>query len=126
SLENVTTLVTRSEDLARGEARESFDLVTARAVAPLDALAELGAPLLKTGGSLVAWKGEPEPEGEAAVLRTSDRTGMTVDRSVPVRPYSSSRERRLYILKKIAPTSDNLPRRPGLARKRPLAGRRSN
>lgn len=120
-LRNAVAVNARSEDLARGEGRESFDLLTVRAVAPLDVLAELGSPLLATNGSLVAWKGEREREGEAAVARISGRVAMTVERILPVRPYPSSRMRHLYLLRKTGPTPEDLPRRPGIARKRPLA-----
>ena len=44
----------RAEDLARSGVR--FDLITARAVAPLSELIRLSAPLLAPTGSLVAWK----------------------------------------------------------------------
>lgn len=120
-LQNAVAIKTRSEDLARESGREAFELVTARAVAPLDALAELASPLLSRGGSLVAWKGEREPDGEAALARISDRVAMALERVVAVRPYPSSRERHLYVVRKTGPTPANLPRRAGMARKRPLA-----
>jgi 16S rRNA (guanine527-N7)-methyltransferase len=51
----------------------AHDVVTARALAPLPVLAEYAAPLLRIGGTLVAWKGAPEPNevaaGEAAALQ---------------------------------------------------------
>lgn len=122
-LANAEAVKVRSEELASGEQRESFDLATARAVASLDVLAELASPLLREGGHLVAWKGEREPEGEAAVDRIADRVAMRLDRVESVRPYSGSRERHLYVMTKSGPTPPGLPRRPGMERKRPLAGR---
>lgn len=120
-LENVTAVHARSEELAAGEFRESLDLVTARAVAPLDVLAELASPLLAPGGALVAWKGERETGGEADLAAIRSRVAMILDRAVKVRPYSGSRERHLYVVKKAGTTPAGLPRRPGMARKRPLA-----
>lgn len=120
-LENIVAVKARSEDWARGNAIESSDLVTARAVAPLEALAELASPLLTAGGSLVAWKGEREPEGEERLARLRLRLAMELDRVVPVVPYPGSRERHFYVVKKTGPTPDGLPRRAGMVRKRPLA-----
>lgn len=48
----------RAEALAVSPLRESFDVVTARAVAPLDRLVGWCAPYLKPGGHLFAIKGE--------------------------------------------------------------------
>lgn len=47
----------RGEDAGRGEYREQFDAVTARAVAPLPSLMEYTLPLVKNGGKLIAMKG---------------------------------------------------------------------
>ena len=47
----------RAEDLARSSLRGTFDLVTARAVARLDALVPLAAPFLAPAGELHAIKG---------------------------------------------------------------------
>lgn len=57
-LGNVTAVTARAEDLGRGELRESFDVVTARAVAPMRILAELCLPLVKLGGKMIAMKGK--------------------------------------------------------------------
>lgn len=119
-LTNARAVKARSEQWARAEGREAYDLVTARAVAPLAVLAELASPLLREGGHLVAWKGEPEPESELAIAENFDKLGMEVLRQEPVIPFKGSRERRLYVLSKAGPTPPGLPRREGMARKRPL------
>jgi len=119
-LENVQTVESRSEELASGEGREAFDLALARAVAPLSVLAELASPLLSEGGALVAWKGEREVDEERRVEALADRLAMEPETVVRVTPYPTSRERHLYVIRKSGPTPDDLPRRPGMARKRPL------
>ena len=48
------------------KALESYDVATARAVAPLATLVEYAAPLLVTGGMLVAWKGRRDAGEERA------------------------------------------------------------
>jgi 16S rRNA (guanine527-N7)-methyltransferase len=39
---------------------------------------------------------------------------------VEVQPWPDARGRRLYIYRKVAPTPERFPRRPGMAAKRPL------
>ena len=91
--------------------------------APLSALAELASPLLVEGGYLIAWKGEAEPDSERAIEENGEELAMEVLRQEVVVPFEGSRERRLYVLVKNGPTPKGLPRRPGMARKRPLGGR---
>jgi len=54
-LPNVTVRRARAEEVAESL---SADVVTARAVAPLDRLLRWGLPLLREGGELLAFKGE--------------------------------------------------------------------
>jgi 16S rRNA (guanine527-N7)-methyltransferase len=119
-LDNVRAIKTRSEDLASGEGRERYGLATARAVAPLTVLAELASPLLREGGSLVAWKGARETGEEELLAGLRARLAMELERFVEVEPFTGSRVRHLYVIRKIGATPSGLPRRPGMARKRPL------
>lgn len=118
---NARALPLRSEDLAGGEGRAAYDVVTARALGPLVVLAEYASPLLREGGVLVAWKGARDAAEESAVGRASARTAMEIVDVLDVQPYSASRSRHLHVLAKTAPTPRGLPRRPGMAKKRPLA-----
>lgn len=61
SLQNVTIINARIEDYAK-ENREVFDIVTARAVAPLKHLLEYGIPLVKVKGYFIAMKANIEEE----------------------------------------------------------------
>jgi 16S rRNA (guanine527-N7)-methyltransferase len=94
--------------------------VTARAVAPLDALAEYAAPLLREGGALVAWKGRRDPDEEAAGARAAGVVGLEIAEVRPVQPFAAAEHRHLHVYVKVRPTPDRFPRRPGMARKRPL------
>lgn len=62
----VTAVHMRGEEAARGPMRESFDAVTARAVAPLPVLLEYALPLVRPGGVLLAMKGQGAEEEIAA------------------------------------------------------------
>ena len=100
--------------------RESYDAVTARAVGRLSTLGELASPLLVPGGVLVAWKGSRDADEEAELERASARLAMEPVEVRWVGPYAGSRHRHLHALRKTRPTPGDLPRRPGVAKKRPL------
>ena len=100
--------------------RERYDAVTARAVGRLSTLGELASPLLVEGGSLVAWKGRRNAAEEAELERAAARLAMELVEVRWVGPYAGSRHRHLYVMRKSGPTPSNLPRRPGMAKKRPL------
>jgi 16S rRNA (guanine527-N7)-methyltransferase len=66
---SIEAVQARAEDLARaGQWRATFDVVTVRAVGSLSDIAELGLPLLRQGGSLLAWKRQRSP-GSSVELR---------------------------------------------------------
>jgi 16S rRNA (guanine527-N7)-methyltransferase len=112
----------RSEELASGEEREAFDAVTARAVGRLSTLAELASPLLRNGGVLVAWKGRRDGDEEEELARAAEGLAMEPGPILAVGPYAGSRHRHLHVLHKRGTTPADLPRRPGMAKKRPRGG----
>lgn len=58
NLTNLSVIHTRIEDFSmKNEFREQFDIVTSRAVAPLNIIIEYSAPMLKNGGHIYAYKG---------------------------------------------------------------------
>lgn len=61
NLTNVTILNTRTEEYSKTN-REKYDIVTARAVAPLKHLLEYGIPLVKINGHFIAMKANTEKE----------------------------------------------------------------
>jgi 16S rRNA (guanine527-N7)-methyltransferase len=106
---------------ARAEEWEAeVDLVVARALDSLAVLAEYAAPLLRIGGSLVAWKGRRDPDEESQGAAAAAQLGLEIAEIVPVQPYSASRDRHLHVMAKRSPTPPGFPRAPGRARKRPL------
>lgn len=112
----------RSETFAArgGAGREAFDLVVARAVAALGAVVELGAPLLAPGGVLLAVKtrqglGAEGWLGDAAARRCG--LGAATVSDLPRSPLGDSV---CVTFAKVTATPDWLPRRPGLAVRRPL------
>jgi 16S rRNA (guanine527-N7)-methyltransferase len=118
-IKNARVINARSEELAEGEARESYEAVTARAVGRLSTLAELASPLLEEGGVLVAWKGKRDPDEESQLTNAAQELAMQPEQILHVGPYAGSEHRHLHLLRKVGPTPSRLPRRPGMAKKRP-------
>lgn len=115
---NTAVVCARAEAWADGIARH--DLATARAVASLEVVVEYAAPLLRVGGTLVAWRGRRDPEAEEAAARAARALGVGPPEIRHVRPYADAQDRHLYLMSKVMDTPRGFPRRPGIARKRPL------
>lgn len=119
-LRNVEIRTDRAEVLGQQPAyREQFALVTARAVATLNVLAEYCLPLCRVGGLFVAPKSSiGSAEAEAAQTAIGMLGGVLheiVDVHLPdVEP------RQLIVIRKAEPTAARFPRRAGIPTKRPL------
>ncbi|CAN5229057.1 16S rRNA (guanine(527)-N(7))-methyltransferase RsmG [soil metagenome] len=120
--DNVSIVNARSEEhaMAGGDGREAYDVVTARAVARLSTLAELASPLLNAGGSLVAWKGRRDPDEENEAVRAAERTAMQSAEVIEVGERAGFEHRHLHVFHKVRATPDELPRRPGVAKRKPF------
>jgi 16S rRNA (guanine527-N7)-methyltransferase len=118
-IENVEVVHARAEDWPTGLGR--FELVAARALAPLEVVCEYAAPLLADGGTLVAWRGRRDPAAEEAAATAASRLGLAPGRVIEVAPYPAARDRHLHLMSKVMDTPAGFPRRPGVARKRPLS-----
>jgi 16S rRNA (guanine527-N7)-methyltransferase len=97
-----------------------FDIVTARALAPLAVVAEYAAPLLALGGTAVFWRGRRDPEDEARAASAARELGLEVGEITRVQPYRRASNRHLHLMSKVMETPARFPRRPGMAGKRPL------
>jgi len=100
----------------------AHDLVVARALAPLAVLCEYAAPLLALDGWLVAWKGAVGEEEARAGARAAELLGLEPSEAVRTAPYAASVAHHLHAFRKVGETPAGFPRRPGVARKRPLGG----
>jgi 16S rRNA (guanine527-N7)-methyltransferase len=116
---NAKVINARSEELASASQRESYEAVTARAVGRLSTLAELASPLLRDDGVLVAWKGKRDAEEEAQLDRAAELLAMQPERILDVGDRAGSAHRHLHVLRKVGTTPADLPRRAGIAKKRP-------
>jgi 16S rRNA (guanine527-N7)-methyltransferase len=126
-ISNARVVCERAETWGQASApeggREAYDVVAARAVGRLSTLAELASPLLRPNGVLVAWKGRRDAEEEAELARAAERLGMSPEQILEVGPFAGSRHRHLHTMRKTGQTPAELPRRPGMAKKRPFGSR---
>ena len=125
-LTNVTVVHARLEDYARGPARASFDVATARALGPLPVVAELGLPLLTIGGQLLVPRGQPDPDELEQAALACEQLGGRIDKVVPNPSSPIDRVGFVVIMAKIAATSPRFPRRSGVPARTPLGQQRKN
>jgi len=113
-------LHSRAEESAREpHLREQFDLVTARAVAALQVLAEYCLPYVKVGGYFAAMKG-PSCEDELAAADHAIRVlGGKVERVVSL-TLSDGSVRHIALIKKVSATPATYPRHGSKIAKKPL------
>lgn len=123
-LDNVTVLNARAEDII-DDLRESFDVVTARAVAYLDILSELCLPFVKVGGLFVAMKGakgHEEYEVSQKAIKILGGELESID-NLEVEPLG---ERINLNIRKTSKTPAKYPRNYGRIKKTPLSGRKND
>lgn len=109
----------RAEEIAKDN-NESFAIITMRAVGELPAIIELAAPLLMMGGILLAYKGRPESSELERGKRVAEQLGMRPESIDRMTLSDGETQRTLVTYKKIEQSKVTLPRRPGMARKKPL------
>ena len=100
----------------------AHDLVTARALAALPVILEYAAPLLADGGHVVRLEGRGRRRRRRRRAPRRRRSSGSSRSPVvsPSTPYAGARDHTLHAFRKIAPTPERFPRRPGMATKRPL------
>lgn len=115
-LANASVSTDRAEDIAqdRRGLRESFDVVTARALGRLNVAAELCIPLCRVGGRIVFVKGqkadEELEEARSAIEILGGAHAGTIDTPTG----------RLVVVEKVARTPRTYPRAAGEPKRKPL------
>jgi 16S rRNA (guanine527-N7)-methyltransferase len=117
-LENARVVWSRAEEWREGF--DTHDVVVARALAAQAVVLEYAAPLLRSGGTLVDWRGRRNAGEERSAALAAAELGLRLLEIRRVEPYAEARDHHLHLYVKIAPTPSRFPRRPGVARKRPL------
>lgn len=109
SLENVTVINTRIEEYAKIN-REIFDIVTARAVAPIKHLLEYGVPLVKVDGNFVAMKSNVEKE-TMNIDNYYSKLNIILEKDIEFNLPKENSLRTLLKYKKTGKTNIKYPRR---------------
>ena len=104
-LPNVSVVWGRAEE----QPVDTFAVVLAKALAKPPIACELCVPLVRVGGIAVFWTGETADLGSLATVARMLGAELEDDREG------------LLVVRKTSPTPDGFPRRPGMAKKRPLA-----
>jgi 16S rRNA (guanine527-N7)-methyltransferase len=117
---NARVVCARVEAWAEG--RGANDVVTARALAAQPVVLEYAAPLLRLGGTLVDWRGHRDAEEERVAALAAAELGLRLVEIRWIEPFAGALNHHLHVYEKVGETPAHFPRRPGVARKRPLGG----
>jgi 16S rRNA (guanine527-N7)-methyltransferase len=100
--------------------RESYDLVTARAVARMSVLSELCLPLVKVGGHFIAMKAAHANDeltaGQKAITTLGGKLEQKFTFTLPI----EESERNILVINKEKQTPKKYPRKPGTPGKMPI------
>lgn len=115
-IKDVTLIHGRAEEYDK---RNTFDLVTARAVAKLNILTELCLPFVKVGGAFIAMKAtgyeEELKEAETAI----EKLGGSIEKEITY-PLDAETSRVLIVIRKMKNTELKYPRMFSQIKKKPL------
>lgn len=108
----------RSEELAL-EVGEKFYTVIARAVSSLPTVLELATPLLVSHGEFIALRGKENERSIEGGNRIAEKLGLEMISSRHLY-IGETYERNILVFKKVGKPTIKLPRRNGMAQKKPL------
>lgn len=118
-LQNITAFHFRAEDFAKTY-RESFDIATARAVAPLNTLVEYLLPYVKIGGKCIIYKSTKLNEEIEKAKNAINILGGKIEQIKNYKIEEFKLERNVLIIKKIKPTDKKYPRDKNAPKLKPL------
>ena len=111
----------RCEDAARkGEYRECFDVVCARAVASMNVLSEWLSPFCRTNGHVLALKGPSLDEELAQSGRALKEMKLVLERVETISPPGRDWDHRVAVFRKTGSVAAKYPRKSGEASRNPL------
>ena len=118
-LEKVECVHGRAEEFA-ADHRESYDVVTSRAVANLQMLSELCLPLVKEGGCFLSMKSVESEEEINAAKKAISILGGRIEKCVDYEIPGTEVSHRLVVIRNVGPTPKKYPRAFAKIKKAPL------
>ncbi len=104
NLENVETFHTRSEDFAKGENLNKYDVAVSRAVANLKLLSTMCLPFVKVGGVFLAYKGQKAEEelqdAKEEIIKLGGKIVEVYDTGI------NGLEHKIIVIEKVKPTKE--------------------
>lgn len=120
-LQGVSVVNARAEEIGRdGRFREQFDFAVCRAVSELAVIAEYCLPLVRVGGSFLAYKGNKSEEELAKAGGALKLLGGTLKGAHQIKLPFLGDLRTLIEVRKFESSPEKYPRRTGVPAKRPL------
>lgn len=119
NLTDIEVINARAEEYIK-ETKETFDIVTARAVAPLNILLELSVPFLKINGYFIAMKGSNAKEELIEAQNAYKVLNTTVEQEYEFNLPKDLGKRIIIKFKKLGKTKDIYPRMYSKIKKQPL------
>lgn len=117
-IDNIQTYGGRIEELSE-ERPDGFSVLTARALTALPSLLELASPLLREQGHLICYKAPLEEEYQQA-MKVQDKLGFALQSKREFVLSDNETKRCILVFEKVHEPRVKLPRRVGLAQKKPL------
>lgn len=118
---NAVSVHARAEEAAKKPGvRESFAVVTSRAVADLRILSELCLPFVRMGGSFLAMKGSQSQAETEAALHAIEELGGSLERTIPYTIPGTDVSHAVLVIRKVQPTPERYPRRWAVLQRKPL------
>ena len=120
SLEKISAIHARAEEVSKKDLRESFDACVSRAVARLSVLCEYCLPFVKVGGVFLAYKG---PQGLDELNDAKKAISVLGGEVSEIKEYNlpnSDITHTIIVIKKVRQTPLKYPRNSGKISKSPI------
>ena len=118
-LKNIQAIHSRAEEFV-SKGRESYDIVTSRAVARLNVLLEYMLPYIKVGGECICMKSFEIEEELKEAKKAIEILGGQIEKIDEITLPNTNIKRKIVVIKKVKNTPSKYPRKAGTPTKEPI------